>query len=112
VDRTASVDDLDRRGISSKRAFTNALKFRLRFEVSGAERCFDPVMEKQPPSQKDRCPHCQVLLEIVGVKIGLARVTMHAICPNCGMVQPKDQDNTKKSKRRRWGPMSFFGKRR
>jgi len=90
----------------------DALKFRLRFKISGGERCFDPVTEKQSPSQNDKCPHCQVLLEIVGLKIGLTRVTMHAICPNCGMVQAEDPDKTNRSKRRRRGQMSLLGKRR
>jgi hypothetical protein len=62
-------------------------------------------MEKQPPSQNDKCPHCQVLLNIVSVRCA-------PTCPNCGMVQAEDPDTTDRSKRRRLGPMSFLGKRR
>jgi hypothetical protein len=47
-------------------------------------------MEQLPPSRDDHCPHCHVPLEIVSVKIGLARVSMDCICPNCGMVQRHD----------------------
>jgi len=68
-------------------------------------------MEKSP-SQNDKCPHCQILFEIVSVKIRLARMTMQSICPNCGVVQAEDPDKENRSKRRGRRPMSFFGKRR
>jgi len=67
-------------------------------------------MEKHPPSQDDKCPHCHVLLEIVSVKIALVRVTMHSICPNCGMVQTENADKKNRPKRRRRGPLSFLRK--
>jgi hypothetical protein len=67
-------------------------------------------MEKSP-RQNDKCPHCQILFEIVSVKIGLARVTMQSICPNCSLVQ-EDPDKKNRSKRRGRGPISFLGKRR
>jgi len=89
----------------------DGLKFRWRFKMSDGERCFDPVMENSPP-QNDKCPRCQIPLEIVSVKIGLAGVTMQSICPNCGLVQAEDPDKKNRSKRRGRGPMSFLGKRR
>jgi hypothetical protein len=51
------------------------------------------IEEKPQPHNDDECPYCRVLLEIVSVEIGLARVTMHSICPNCRMV-PKNPDET------------------
>jgi hypothetical protein len=69
------------------------------------------AMEKQQPrSHDDECPYCWVPLEIVSVKIGLAHVTMHSICPNCGMVQPENTDETGQNKRSKRGPMSFLRK--
>ncbi len=67
-------------------------------------------MEKQPQSHDDECPHCRVPLEIVSVDIGFAHVTMHSICPNCGMVQPENPAG--QSKRSKRGPMSFLRKPR
>jgi len=69
-------------------------------------------MEKHPPSQDDKCPHCRVLFGIVSVKIGLARVTMHSICPNCGVAQTENPDKKNRPKRRPGrGPLSFLRKR-
>ena len=71
-----------------------------------------PLMEDEPQSHNDECPHCRVLLEIVSVKIGLARVTMQSICPNCGTVQPENPDKSNPAKRRKRGPISFLKKLR
>ncbi|MGA7805507.1 hypothetical protein [Bradyrhizobium sp.] len=69
-------------------------------------------MEQLPPARDDRCPHCHVPLEIVAVRIGLARVSMDCICPNCGMVQPHDPAKAAlPPKERRKRGASLFRKR-
>jgi hypothetical protein len=72
------------------------------------------VMSKQPaPQDDDICPNCHVPLEIVSVKIGLARVTMRCICPNCGMARAENPDGKpgkNKRKRGKRSRMSFLKK--
>jgi len=95
----------------------DALKFTSQFKATYGNGCLHPVMEKRPPSQNDACSYCQIPLEIVSVKIGLAHVTMQYVCPNCGVVRAdesggKNSGRKNRSRRRLGGPMSFLGKRR